>query len=124
MGGGILKLFDMTKPVSGKATVKIDQPVADIFIFIGNRVFENYPKWAVAVSAFTPLTRYDVFVEARTRQVRRENVESIFEVSTLAPPRKINLSVIAQLFRNTFYFYKFEVNNSMELVSCCELLEL
>ena len=76
--------FDISRPVVGKAHIEINKPITYVFCFVGERFFENYPKWAVEVSEFKPLTGKDNFVGARAQQSRiefGEKVESVFEVS-------------------------------------------
>lgn len=122
-----MQLFDMTKPVSGKAAIRIDTPVARVFDFVGDRLFDNYPKWAVEVSEFTPLSGHSVFVGAQAQQIRMEygqKVESIFEVSEFVPPLKITLSGVGQPFRNTYRFNALVDIDCTELEFCFELLEL
>ena len=38
--------FDLSKSVIGKASIKIDRPIHDVFDYVALHFFENYPKWA------------------------------------------------------------------------------
>ena len=83
--------FDVSQPVAGKASIEINKPVTEVFRFVGEKFFDNYPKWALEVSDFNPLTGTDVFVGAKAQQTRLEEdqkVESALEVSEFEPPKK------------------------------------
>lgn len=83
--------FDISRPVVGKARIEINKPINFVFCFVGENFFDNYPKWALEVSEFKPLTGNVVFVGAKAQQTRSEQgqpVESMFEVSELEPPQK------------------------------------
>lgn len=119
--------FDVSKSVIGKASIEIDKPLTHVFNFVGEQFFDNYPKWALEVTEFKPLTGTSVFVGAKAQQVRFEQgqkVESVFEVSEFQPPQKVTLSGVDQPFRNTYQFSKLEDKDCTELEFCFEILEL
>lgn len=122
-----MNLFDISRPVLGKALIEINKPVTYVFCFVGEHFFDNYPKWAVEVSEFKPLTGTSVFVGARAQQVRLEQgqkVESVFEVSEFEVLKKMTLIGVNAQFRNTYRFSARDDQNLTELEFSFELLEL
>jgi len=47
--------FDSSKPVAGEASIEINKSIHDVFSYIGEHFYENYPKWAVEVVELEPL---------------------------------------------------------------------
>jgi hypothetical protein len=106
-GERFISPFDISLPIVGKASVKINKPISDVFRFVGEKFFENYPKWALEVSEFKPLNGPDIFVGARAKQTRLEQgqkIESIFEISEFEPLKKLTLTGMDAPFRNTYQF--------------------
>lgn len=119
--------FDFSKPVMGKARVEINKPVTSVFCFVGEKFFDNYPKWALEVSEFKPLTGNDVHVGAKAKQTRLEQgqkIESVFEISEFDAPQKITLTGVDKPFRNTYRFSGFDDRDLTELEFSFEILEL
>ncbi|WP_411726842.1 SRPBCC family protein [Methyloglobulus sp.] len=119
--------FDISHPVVGRASVEINKPVKLVFHFVGEKFFDNYPKWALEVSDFKPLTGTDIFVGAKAQQTRQEQgqkVESVLEVSEFEPPRKVTLKGVDAPFRNTYQFSDNGKQDLTELEFSFELLEL
>jgi hypothetical protein len=119
--------FDISRPVMGKASIEINKPVTYVFCFVGKHFFDNYPKWAVEVSEFKPLTGTDIFVGARAQQTRIEQgqkIESIFEVSEFEMFKKMTLIGVDAQFRNTYQFLGRDDQDLTELEFSFELLEL
>ena len=59
-----------TKPVVGKSSVIIRKPAEEVFRFIGEDFFENYPKWSPEVKDVKALSDGPVRVGTLARQVR------------------------------------------------------
>ena len=119
-------LFNNTS-VIGKACTHINRPMSTVFSFVGEKFFDNYPKWAPEVSEFKPLTGLKAHVGAQAQQTRLEQgqkVESMFAISEFVPPEKMTLSGIDTPFRNTYQFSKGNNDNVTELEFCFEILEL
>lgn len=119
--------FDISRPIVGKASVEINKPVGHVFRFVGERLFDNYPKWALEVSEFKPLTGDDVFVGAKAEQTRQEQgqkVRSVLEVSEFEPPQKVTLTGVDAPIRNTYQFSELGTQNLTELEFSFELLEM
>lgn len=122
-----MSIFDIYRPVIGKARVEINKPVTYVFCFVGKNFFNNYPKWAPEVAEFKPLTGTEIFVGAKAQQIRVEQgqkVESVFEVSEFEPPKKITLLGVAAPFRNIYQFTGNDDQDLTELEFCFEILEL
>jgi len=84
--------LDSSNHVDGEACIEINKPVFEVFSFIGEHFYDNYPKWAVEVIDFEPLDGYEVFVGAKAKQVRNEQgakVESIFQITDYQPAVKL-----------------------------------
>jgi hypothetical protein len=118
--------FDSSKPVVGEASAVIDKPTSDVFIFIGEHFFENYPKWAEEVTQVQPLDGLQVFVGAKAEQLRLDQgqeVKSIFEVSEFHPFIKLTLKGITAPYAST---YQLEAQNTDQtlLTFSFSLLEL
>ena len=75
--------FDAAQPIAGEASVSIGQRAEEVFRFIADQFFENYPKWSPDVVELEPLDGVPLRKGSRVRQVRLENEEpvtSTFEV--------------------------------------------
>ncbi len=123
-----LKLpFNTTKPIVGEASIDIDKPVDDVFSYIGERFFENYPKWATDVIDFEALTGNHVFVGAKGRQVRKDNdaeIESIFTITEYDAHSRLVFQGDSDPYRHT-YQVEDEVSNKLSHLSFrFELLEI
>jgi hypothetical protein len=119
--------FSSSRPVVGKASIEINKPVAYVFCFVGENFFDNYPKWALEVSEFKPLSGNHIFVGAKAQQIRLEQgqkVESVFEVSEFQPPQKVTLTGVDAPFRNTYQFSVSNNQNLTELEFSFEILEI
>lgn len=80
--------FDLSRPVSGDASVELSHSPQQVFEFVGENFFDNYPKWALEVHEFEPLDGSKVFVGAKAKQVRMDNgvlTESILQVREFQP---------------------------------------
>jgi hypothetical protein len=119
--------FDATKPVVGKASVVIHKPTTDIFVFIGDKFFENYPKWALEVTEFQPLNGLTVFVGAKAEQLRvdqGQEIKSVFEITEYHPFIKLTFKGITAPYLNTYYLEPIENEASSILTFSFTLLEL
>jgi hypothetical protein len=80
-----------SKPVVGKASAIIRKPVEDVFRFIGEDFFENYPKWSPEVKELKRLSDGPLGVGTTGRQVRVDcgrRSESDFKVLEFQPNRR------------------------------------
>lgn len=119
--------IDSNKPISGEASVEIDQSLDDVFSFVGDQFFVNYPKWAVEVSEFEPLDGTEVFVGAKAKQVRDDNgasVESVFEITEFEPDEKLIFKGVTAPYRHSYLFEAETKKKPTKLTFRFELLEL
>jgi hypothetical protein len=119
--------FDTSRPVMGKASVQIYKPVNEVFDFVGEHFFDNYPKWALEIAEFEPLTGNTVFVGAKARQLRKDQgqkTESIFEIIEFKPETKLAFKGITAPYRDTYLLENDDINDSTVLTFSFELLEL
>ena len=119
--------FDSSSPVIGEATIDIDKNIHDVFLYVGENFFENYPKWAIEVEEFEVLDSSKVFVVAKAKQIRRDNgqkVESIFEITDFHPDSTLVFKGISAPYRHSYLLVCDEENNPTHLTFRFELLEL
>ncbi|MCX7074714.1 MAG: hypothetical protein NTZ70_07895 [Methylococcales bacterium] len=119
--------FDSSSPVIGEATIDIDKNIHDVFLYVGENFFENYPKWAIEVEEFEVLDSSKVFVGAKAKQIRRDNgqkVESIFEITDFHPDSTLVFKGISAPYRHSYLLVCDEENNPTHLTFRFELLEL
>ncbi|AEG00111.1 SRPBCC family protein [Methylomonas methanica] len=123
-----LKLpFDSTKPVVGEATIEIDKPPTDVFAYVGEQFFNNYPKWAVEVVKFEPLDGNEVFIGAKAKQIRKDNdaeIESVFAITDFHPQEKLSLTGVDQPYKQSYILNANEQKKPTSLTFRFELLEL
>jgi len=118
--------FDSSAPISGEASIKINRSIADVFSFIGERFYENYPKWAPEVVELQPLDGDQLFVGAKTKQVREDQgtlVESVFEITDYQPVVQLIFKGIGEPYKHS-YFLQSEDLDITELTFCFELSEI
>ena len=119
--------FDSTKPVVGEASIEMDKPIHDVFDYIGEQFYENYPKWAVEVVKLEPLDGKKVFVGAKARQVRHDQgstVESVFEITHYQPLMKLTFKGLTEPYVHSYFMESNEDNNSTRLTFRFELTEI
>jgi len=123
-----LKLpFDSSKPIVGEASVDIDKPVTEVFSYVGEHFFDNYPKWAVEVIAFEPLDGEKAFVGAKAKQVRLDNdakIESVFEITEFQPHQALKLQGVSDPYKQSYLLDGNEQSKPTRLTFRFELLEL
>ena len=118
--------FDTSSPISGEASIKINRSISEVFAFIGDRFYENYPKWAPEVVELEPLDGDKLFVGAKTKQVRADQgalVESVFEITDYQPVVKLTFKGIDEPYKHA-YFLQSDDPDSTELTFRFELFEI
>lgn len=89
-------------PVVSKASIVIDRPADDIFRFIGDNFFVNYPRWSPEVKELKQISPGKVKLGTRARQVRVDQghrSESIFAVTVFASGERICFEGISNPYR-------------------------
>ncbi len=119
--------FDSSSPVVGEASIDINKSIHDVFAYVGEHFFDNYPKWAVEVVEFEPLDSDSVFIGAKAKQVRKDNgakTESIFEITDYQPDQKLAFQGVGAPYRHSYLLETDKPNSSTHLTFRFELLEL
>ncbi|MSR16759.1 MAG: hypothetical protein EXR89_03045 [Methylococcaceae bacterium] len=119
--------FDSSNPVIGEASIDIDKNIHDVFSYVGEHFFENYPKWAVEVVEFQALDSSEVTVGAKAKQIRKDNgqkVESVFEITDYHPDSTLVFKGISAPYRHSYLLVCDEENKPTNLTFRFELLEL
>ena len=123
-----LKLpFNESKPIVGEASVIIDKPISDVFGYIGEHFFENYPKWATEVVEFEALDGENVFVGAKARQVRKDKdieIESIFAITDYEYDSRLVFQGLYEPYKHSYLLDDSEPKKLTKLTFRFELLEL
>lgn len=119
--------FDLSKPIVGEASIEINKPIHDVFSYIGEHFFDNYPKWSVGVVEFEPLDGKEVFIGAKAKQKCKENdqeVESIFEITDYQPVVKLTFKGLTEPYKHSYLLESSEQMQPTRLTFRFELLEL
>lgn len=119
--------FDSTKPVVGEASIEIDKPIRDVFVYIGEHFFDNYPKWAVEVVKLEPLDGKQVVVGAKAKQVRQEygaTVESVFEITHFQPAIMLAFKGLTEPYVHSYLLASDKDNKTTQLTFRFELTEI
>lgn len=100
--------FDPNKPIVGSAKITIDKSLAEVFEFIGENFFENYPKWAIDLIEFEPLDGHSVYIGAKAQQLRLDQgkeIKSVFQINDYQPLAMLGIKGISSEYRD---FYQLE----------------
>jgi hypothetical protein len=88
-----------SKPVVGKASGIVRKPADEVFRFIGEEFFENYPKWSPEVKELKQLSDGPIGVGTMGRQVRVDcgrRSESDFKVTEFQPNRRATFAGVGR----------------------------
>jgi len=119
--------FNPSGPVIGSASLQISKTIEEVFHFVGENFFDNYPKWALEVIEFEPLDGRKVFIGAKAKQVRKDQgqeIHSIFEITDFQCNNKLSFNGVTHPYRNTYLFQNGDMKDSSILTFSFELLEL
>ncbi len=119
--------FDSNRPIVGKASVIINKKIDEVFEFVGENFFENYPKWSSDVIEFEPLDGHEVVVGARARQLRKDQgkeVSSTFQVDAYQPLTLLRLKGVSDDYRDCYSLEKDEDGWTTKLTYSFELLNI
>lgn len=124
--GSMLNLGS-TDPVVGKASTLVECSAMDLFKYVGDDLFQNYPKWSSEVKELEQLTPGPVQLGTEGRQVRVDQgrrTESRFRISAYEPGKRLTLVGVPDPFRCTYELQDIDSNKSTRLTFTFELLEL
>lgn len=119
--------FDSSKPIAGEASIDINHLITEVFSFIGENFYENYPKWAPEVVQLEPLDGNEIFIGAKTKQVREDQgstTESIFEISEYDPVAKLVFKGLNQPYSHSYLLERIDQEQSTRLTFRFELSEI
>jgi hypothetical protein len=119
--------FDTSKPVAGEASIEINKSIDEVFTYIGEHFYLNYPKWAVEVVELEPLDGKKVFVGAKAKQVRQDQgttVESIFEITHFQPAVKLIFKGLTEPYTHSYLLENSEDKQITRLTFRFELAEI
>ncbi|MFI3187339.1 MAG: SRPBCC family protein [Methylococcaceae bacterium] len=119
--------FDSSKPIAGEASIEINKSIHDVFSYIGEHFYDNYPKWAVEVIEFEPLDGKEAKVGSKAKQIREDNgsiVESIFEITDYQPSMKLIFKGLTEPYIHSYLLESSEINNFTRLTFRFELSQI
>jgi Polyketide cyclase / dehydrase and lipid transport len=114
-------------PVVGKKSVLVKLSAAEIFKFIGDDLFHNYPRWSPEVQELECLTDGPVRLGTMARQVRVDHgqrSESKFRITIYEPSRRLAFAGIVEPYRCLYELQPKGREDLTELSFTFELLEL
>ncbi len=124
--GSMLNLGS-TEPVIGSASTIIECSSRELFKYVGEELFQNYPKWSPEVKELEQITLGPVKQGTIGRQVRVDqgrHSESKFKISTYNSDTRLTFTGIDNPFRCTYELDEIALGKSVKLTFSFELLEL
>jgi hypothetical protein len=124
--GSMLNLGS-TEPVVGKASLLIECSAEELFQYLGEDLFKNYPKWSPEVKELEQITPGPVTLGTQGRQVRIDQgrrTESRFKVSTYDRGVRLTLLGISDPYRCTYELQTVDPGKLTRLTFSFELLEI
>src|SRR6184192_4368691 len=115
------------EPVIGKARILIECSPGDIFRYLGDGFFENYPKWSPEVVELERITEGPVRLGTIARQVRIDQgrrTETRFKIDVYEPGKRLGFAGISDPFRCIYELGDMNSGKSAELVFTFELTEI
>lgn len=124
--GSMLNLGS-TEPVIGSASTIVKCSAGELFQFIGENLFQNYPQWSPEVKELEKITPGPVQLGTIGRQVRLDQgrrSESRFKISDFIPEERLTFTGISDPYRCSYELQADHLENSTKLTFTFELLEL
>lgn len=119
--------FNSSTPITGEACTVIEANQKEVFKFIADDFFKNYPKWAPDVIELEALDCKKVCVGAKGRQVRQDDetlVESSFEIVAYSPYENFVFQGINPPYKNTYLIESNGNGKQTKLTFQFDLLEI
>jgi Polyketide cyclase / dehydrase and lipid transport len=119
--------FGSKEPVIGKARILIECSPGDIFRYLGDGFFENYPKWSPEVVELECITDGPVRLGTIARQVRIDQgrrTETRFKINVYDPNKRLGFAGITDPFRCMYELEDMNSGKSAELIFTFELTEI
>jgi hypothetical protein len=115
------------EPVIAKARISIECPPAEIFRYLGDGFFENYPKWSPEVIELERITDGPLKLGTIARQVRVDQgrrTETKFTINVYEPGKRLGFAGISDPFRCIYELRDINPGKSAELIFTFELSEI
>jgi hypothetical protein len=115
------------EPVIAKASILIECSSGDIFRYLGDGFFENYPKWSPEVVELEQLTDGPVKLGTTARQVRIDQgrrTETKFTINSYEPGKRLEFTGVDDPFRCAYELEEIEPGKSARLTFIFELTEI
>src|SRR5688500_6699518 len=115
------------EPVVAKARILIECPPGEIFKYLGDGFFENYPKWSPEVIELERITDGPLKLGTKARQVRVDQgrrTETSFIINIYEPNKCLGFAGISDPFRCTYEIRSVDAGQSAELIFTFELSEI
>ena len=116
------------EPVIAKASVIVECRPCDIFRYLGDGFFENYPKWSPEVVELEPLNESGpVKLGTLARQVRIDQgrrSESRFKIDVYERDKRLGFAGVSDPFRCVYELRNVNAGTSTELTFTFELSEI
>ncbi|GAB1718698.1 MAG: hypothetical protein NTAFB09_04290 [Nitrosospira sp.] len=126
---GAGSIFDLRpkEPVIAKASISVECSCSDIFRYLGDGFFENYPKWSPEVVELEQLTEGPVKLGTIARQVRIDRgrrTETKFTINSYERDKRLEFTGVDDPFRCTYELEEIEPGKSAKLTFIFELTEI
>ncbi len=124
--GSMLNLGS-NEPVLGRASTVVECSAGELFQYLGEGLFQNYPKWSPEVKELEQITPGPVKLGTIGRQVRVDQgrrTESRFKISAYEPGVRITLVGVPDPFRCSYELQAIDPNKTTNLTFSFELLEI
>ena len=124
--GSMLNLGS-NEPVLGRASTVVECSAGELFQYLGEGLFQNYPKWSPEVKELEQITPGPVKLGTIGRQVRVDQgrrTESRFKISAYEPGVRITLVGVPDPFRCSYELQAIDPNKTTKLTFSFELLEI
>ncbi|MCF7967645.1 MAG: SRPBCC family protein [Methylococcaceae bacterium] len=99
--------FGSPKPVIGKASGLVRLPLEDVYQFVAEDFFENYPRWSSEVIDLKKLSDGPLKVGSLMRQIRVDHgrkSDSTFRITDLLPDSRIAFEGVSNKYRCIYDF--------------------
>ncbi len=119
--------LDSTEPVIGKASINVECPTSEIFKFMADDFFQNYPKWSPEVQELKQITPGPVKIGTMARQVRIDvgrRTEANFKITIYERDHRLGFAGVPDPFRCIYDLEEINSGKSTKLTFTFELLEL
>ena len=113
------------QPVIAKASILVECSPCDIFKYLGDGFFENYPKWSPEVVELESLSAGPVKLGTLAKQVRIDQgrrTESKFKIDVYEPGKRLSFAGVSDPFRCVYELRN--LDKSTELTFTFELSEI